>query len=61
MMAPCKNCEKRQLGCHATCEEYQAFEDYKKKTSEEKIREHNTWTKGIENQARLKAKRKWKR
>lgn len=20
--APCKGCEKRQVGCHATCEDY---------------------------------------
>ena len=25
--APCKNCEKRKLGCHATCEEYLAYKE----------------------------------
>lgn len=23
--APCKDCQKRQIGCHANCEEYLAF------------------------------------
>lgn len=23
--APCKDCEKRRLGCHGKCEEYKAF------------------------------------
>lgn len=23
--APCKGCEKRQVGCHATCEDYLEF------------------------------------
>lgn len=25
MLAPCKDCEKRVLGCHSSCEEYQEF------------------------------------
>ena len=25
MVAPCKDCEKRHLGCHSSCEEYQEF------------------------------------
>lgn len=25
MSAPCKDCEKRHLNCHAHCEAYQAF------------------------------------
>jgi len=23
--APCKDCQKRELGCHATCEDYLAY------------------------------------
>ena len=23
--APCKNCTKRVVGCHSTCDEYKAF------------------------------------
>lgn len=25
--APCKDCEKREPGCHGKCEEYVAFKD----------------------------------
>ena len=25
--APCKNCEKRRLGCHGRCKAYKAFRD----------------------------------
>ena len=25
--APCKDCQKRELGCHTTCEEYLAFHE----------------------------------
>lgn len=24
--APCKGCERREIGCHVTCEEYKAYE-----------------------------------
>lgn len=25
MTAPCKGCEDRKVGCHATCEKYKAY------------------------------------
>jgi len=25
MFAPCKNCEKKFIGCHSTCEDYKEF------------------------------------
>jgi len=28
MKVPCKDCEKRQLGCHSTCEDYKEFSKY---------------------------------
>lgn len=39
MIAPCKDCPERVLGCHSTCEKYQAFnawaiENRKKRQSE---------------------------
>lgn len=46
----CKDCEKRKVGCHSTCEEYKAFrskrdaenaEIFKKKQKEVAIAEHN--------------------
>ena len=24
-MTPCRDCEKRQVGCHSSCEEYKAY------------------------------------
>lgn len=27
MIAPCKNCPDRKVGCHATCEKYIAFQE----------------------------------
>lgn len=26
---PCKDCDKRAIGCHCTCEEYQKFRKFK--------------------------------
>lgn len=44
--APCKECEKRYLGCHANCEEYQAWRSERiemyEKISKEK--EKQEWT-----------------
>ena len=39
-MCPCKGCEKRLLGCHASCE---AYAEYKKTEAEKKewLREKN--------------------
>ena len=31
MVAPCKGCEERQIGCHSSCEKYL---DYKAKAEE---------------------------
>lgn len=33
--APCKDCQKRELGCHATCEEYLAYHAERVKTCAE--------------------------
>ena len=32
----CKGCEKRKLGCHSTCEDYQNFKNRNKEISEER-------------------------
>ena len=26
--SPCRNCDKRQVGCHSSCEDYIAFKNY---------------------------------
>ena len=60
--APCKDCEERCLGCHATCEKYAAFKkdrgkftrDLKKKVYEERLVQ--TYT--IDSVYRVQGKRK---
>ena len=29
VIAPCKDCDKRYAGCHAQCEEYQRYNNYR--------------------------------
>lgn len=36
--APCKDCTKRCVGCHSTCEEYI---DFNKKAEEERLSRYN--------------------
>ena len=33
--APCENCNKRHLGCHADCKVYKAYKDELKRLREE--------------------------
>lgn len=35
----CKNCEKRKLGCHSTCADYQKFVNEKNAVREERQRQ----------------------
>jgi hypothetical protein len=34
--APCKDCQKRQLHCHSSCEEYKAFKQYRDSIREQR-------------------------
>ena len=34
MSSPCHNCEKRVLGCHATCETYIAYAEWARAKNE---------------------------
>lgn len=34
MIAPCKDCSERILGCHATCEKYKEFQQWNEKRRE---------------------------
>lgn len=36
--APCKDCAKRKLHCHSTCEEYISFRKKKEKEYEDKLK-----------------------
>ena len=33
--APCRKCEKRELGCHDRCKEYEKFSNYRRSIREE--------------------------
>lgn len=33
MLAPCKDCEERYLGCHSECEKYKAYRVQQEKIS----------------------------
>lgn len=50
MIAPCKGCEKRYLGCHSKCEEYAEFKrqsaELHKRTQEIKQRYYGSVTLG---------------
>ena len=39
MRPTCQNCDDRHIGCHAECERYQAFCEYKKRIEKEKRKE----------------------
>jgi hypothetical protein len=43
MNAPCKDCEKRHLGCHSKCEEYQAFVKYSRAKYEANLKERESY------------------
>ena len=47
---PCKNCKKRVVGCHATCEEYQKYkndlEERKEKNGKHKVYWQDYWGRG---------------
>ena len=44
MKAPCKDCEKRYPGCHAKCEEYQAFHKANEEMNEKVYQEKRLMT-----------------
>jgi len=41
--APCKDCQKRELGCHATCERYAAYSAEWQKARAERERYRETY------------------
>lgn len=36
MTAPCKDCPRREVGCHAKCKEYLEYRDYNERMSEQR-------------------------
>lgn len=39
MSAPCKDCEKRNVGCHSRCEEYQKYSAERHEINRKKMQE----------------------
>lgn len=37
MIAPCKNCIKRKVGCHSNCKEYFEWKSKRKSRDEEEV------------------------
>lgn len=35
--APCKDCSRRQIHCHSTCEEYREYRQYRDRVHDEKM------------------------
>lgn len=40
MRSPCLNCEKRQLRCHSTCEEYIKYDNERKEIRQKRLDEN---------------------
>lgn len=40
MIAPCKNCTDRVVGCHSTCEKYLAFQKERELVREKKYKDY---------------------
>lgn len=64
MIVPCKDCDSREIGCHAKCEKYLAFaeerESVRKKNHEEVMK--NVYSKSyLKNIAYYSEKRQHKR
>lgn len=42
-MFPCKDCERREIGCHGKCEEYQKARDEADKMIQVRREDHERW------------------
>lgn len=39
MQPPCKDCKKRELGCHGRCPEYQEFRKFRDNLNAERLKD----------------------
>lgn len=60
IVAPCQDCVNRQLGCHATCESYLAYNDQQEDLRKKKMQKYENDKYFVEAAAKH-AKRKSKR
>lgn len=60
MKSPCKDCEKRYIGCHAHCDAYQEFDRWRKEIAAKRMESSNKWPDWKEHLRRLKHKNEWR-
>ena len=58
MKPPCKDCKRRHLGCHSTCEEYIAYDEYRQKIRQ--INYKQTMSDADYLRVKLKNKKYWR-
>lgn len=53
--APCKGCQKRQLHCHSSCEEYREYRQYREQIYAEKMKraEESDFMRAVKRKAAL--------
>ena len=53
--APCKGCQKRQLHCHSSCEEYRGYRQYREQVYAEKMKraEESDFMRAVKRKAAL--------
>lgn len=58
---PCKGCERRQAGCHSSCEDYKALQadNAARKARREKARRDNAAIEVLKTGVRKRAKPYW--
>jgi hypothetical protein len=42
LIAPCKDCPDRKVGCHSSCDKYKSFQAYNKELKESKYASNST-------------------
>ena len=43
MKAPCKDCIKRELGCHSKCADYQEYRKFQDRQNDDRRKELEIW------------------
>lgn len=55
MMSPCYQCTRRSATCHAECEQYAAYAEYRQKIREARQMEHEANATRVANAAKIRA------
>ena len=59
MLAPCKDCPDRVLGCHSVCEKYIAFDKYRKELLAKKSKENRMLSDVLDSNRYNRKKKRW--